>query len=364
MRDTVHVVAAADPATLDTLHMPGVAQNQPVGRVTPLPSSFASGQASYSSVPPGTNAAVSIRGEAAGVWSKNGGGVFPSSVSFVPTRESGEVSASWSGIAGQVPGTTGAINGQGTSGVSSEGARQRRSAKKRGRGNRGATLLVIALSCCLALLVLAGGGYWFYQINGVAPSSSSAPVAVATQNTYTVVEPVASIVPSPTATSRPTPRPTARPVPTTAPATAPTSTGVSQLIVVSISKQRLTAYSGNKVMMTTLVTTGMPALYTPEGTYHIINRIANAMFTSPWPKSSPYYYAPIHVNYGLRLTWSGIYLHDATWRSAFGPGTNVPHRDPVYGEETGSHGCVEIPLSKMTWLYNWAENGIAVEVVN
>lgn len=116
--------------------------------------------------------------------------------------------------------------------------------------------------------------------------------------------------------------------------------------------------------MTTLVTTGMPTLYTPEGTYHIIGRIANAMFYSPWPSSSPNYYAPIHVNYGLQLTKSGIYLHDATWRSVFGPGTNIPHNDPVYGQETGSHGCVEMPVQAMGLLYKWALNGIVVAVVN
>ncbi|HEX7734678.1 MAG TPA: L,D-transpeptidase [Ktedonobacteraceae bacterium] len=95
-----------------------------------------------------------------------------------------------------------------------------------------------------------------------------------------------------------------------------------------------------------------------------MGRVANAMFYSPWPASSPYYYAPIHVNYGLQLTSSGIYLHDATWRSVFGPGTNVPHKGPVYGPSTGSHGCVELPLQAMRWLYNWAPNGIAVAVIN
>jgi lipoprotein-anchoring transpeptidase ErfK/SrfK len=136
------------------------------------------------------------------------------------------------------------------------------------------------------------------------------------------------------------------------------------LIIVSISQQKLTAYDHGKAVFTSLVTTGMPALYTPEGTYHILSRAANTMFYSPWPKGSPYYYAPLHINYALQMTASGIYLHDATWRSVFGPGTNVPHKDPVYGEETGSHGCVELPVTAMKWLYNWAHLGMSVEVVN
>ena len=238
--------------------------------------------------------------------------------------------------------------------------RPRKQTQKRKRKSRGTILLVVAVSCCLCFLLLADRGHWFSQVHGVVSSSSPAPVTTATQTTYTIVEAVSTPAPSPIAPSKSTPNPSQSAVP----ATAPAQTSGYQLIVVSISKQNLTAYSGNKVVMTTLVTTGMPALYTPEGTYHIINRITNTMFTSPWPKSSPYYYAPIHVNYGLRLTWSGIYLHDATWRSVFGPGTNVPHQDPVYGGETGSHGCVELPLAKMVWLYKWAKNGITVKVVN
>lgn len=236
--------------------------------------------------------------------------------------------------------------------------------KKQKRRGRGVVTFFMTVSCCLCLLVLSGGGYWFFHLRGTSPSS--VPATLPTQTTYTLTSAAPTVAPTaipataiPTATLAPSP--TA--VPTLSPVPLPWQTN-SSLIVVSITKQRLTAYANGKALLTTLVTTGMPDLYTPEGTYHIIGRIANTMFTSPWPPGSPYYYAPIHVNYGLQLTSSGIYLHDATWRSVFGPGTNVPHTDPVYGKQTGSHGCVELPLQAMSWLYQWAPGGIAVAVVD
>ncbi len=107
----------------------------------------------------------------------------------------------------------------------------------------------------------------------------------------------------------------------------------------------------------------MPQLYTPTGTWHIYRKLRNVTFISPWPKGSPYYYPPEHVNYALDYD-GALYLHDATWRSVFGPGTNVPHKDPKFGWETGSHGCVNLPLAAAQWLYNWAPLGTTVRVVN
>lgn len=137
-----------------------------------------------------------------------------------------------------------------------------------------------------------------------------------------------------------------------------------KVIVVSLAKQALVAYDNGQQVFTTLVTTGMPQLRTPTGTFHIFRKITNVTFTSPWPQGSPYYYSPEHVNFAMQITSGGIYLHDATWRSVFGPGTNVPHYDPQFGEITGSHGCVNLPLSSAQWLYNWATLGTTVEIVN
>lgn len=233
-------------------------------------------------------------------------------------------------------------------------ARAQGQSKKRNRRKRGNLILATMMGLCLCALLLAGSGYWFFHSHAAASSSSAQTIHTG------VTDPTTIPTTAPTVAATTAPSPTA--VPVLSPVPLPWQTD-AQIIVVSIGEQRLTAYVNGQPKMTTLVTTGMPDLYTPEQVYHIIGRVADIPFISPWPKGSPYYYAPLHVNYGLQLTASGIYLHDATWRSEFGPGTNVPHNDPVYGQETGSHGCVELPLSTMKWLYNWAENGIVVDVV-
>lgn len=136
------------------------------------------------------------------------------------------------------------------------------------------------------------------------------------------------------------------------------------LIVVSLSKQILHAYLNGRLVYTTLVTTGMRGLETPTGTWQVYGKVTNVIFHSPWPPGSPYYYKPEFVHYVLEYDAPYIYLHDATWRSVFGPGTQYPHKDPKFGNETGSHGCVDMPLNAAAWLYNWAPIGTTVQVVN
>jgi hypothetical protein len=133
-------------------------------------------------------------------------------------------------------------------------------------------------------------------------------------------------------------------------------------IVVDLSQQRLTAYDGNKVVLTTLVTTGNPKLPTPTGTFHVMAKFHPYKFISPWPKSSPYYYAPSKVQYALLFKAGGYFLHDAPWRSVFGPGSNTVIGTPGQNY-TGTHGCVNLPSAAEQQLYAWADIGTVVQVV-
>ena len=130
-------------------------------------------------------------------------------------------------------------------------------------------------------------------------------------------------------------------------------------IVVSLSQQRLWAYNGNKLVLTTLVTTGNKVLPTPTGLFHVIFKRSPFTFISPWPKGSPYYYKPTHATYVLYFREGGFYIHDASWRSVFGPGSNAATGTP--GDNyTGTHGCVNVPSNVMVQLYTWAMPGTAV----
>ena len=142
---------------------------------------------------------------------------------------------------------------------------------------------------------------------------------------------------------------------------APTTQG--KLILVSIAKQWLWAYQDGVQVFDTPITTAQPGLVTPTGTYHIFSHLHPTTFYSPWPPGSPYYYPPTHINYAMGWREGGFFLHDAYWRTVYGPGTNVPHQDPVTGWQTGTHGCVTGPLDAIIWLYNWAPNGTTFQVV-
>jgi lipoprotein-anchoring transpeptidase ErfK/SrfK len=82
---------------------------------------------------------------------------------------------------------------------------------------------------------------------------------------------------------------------------------------------------------------------------------------SPFPKGSQYYYNPTHINYGMVYSDYGYIVHDAWWRSWFGKYSNLPHYDPI-SFNNGSHGCVNVPLSDMAWLFQWASYGTPVLV--
>jgi hypothetical protein len=132
-------------------------------------------------------------------------------------------------------------------------------------------------------------------------------------------------------------------------------------IIVSLSQQTLYAYNGIHLDLRTYVTTGNPSLPTPAGHYTILEKLHPFEFISPWPPGSPYWYAPSWTQFAMLFRDGGYFLHDAPWRSAFGPGTNGPGQPGTnYG---GTHGCVNIPPTAMTFLWNWSPVGTPVDVV-
>jgi hypothetical protein len=134
-------------------------------------------------------------------------------------------------------------------------------------------------------------------------------------------------------------------------------------IVVHLSTQSMQVFDGNTLLRTTLVTTGNQHLPTPGGVWHIGAKYHPYRFLSPWKKGSPFWYPTTSVSYALGFHSGGYFIHDATWRSVFGPGTNSSPGLPGSGVYAGSHGCIELPLDVGTWLYGWASYGTVVDVV-
>jgi len=129
--------------------------------------------------------------------------------------------------------------------------------------------------------------------------------------------------------------------------------GVGKVIVISLSRQVLTAYQDGNAILTTFVATGRPQLPTPPGVYHIFARYSPYEMISPWGYGSPWWYPPSWTNWAMEFIRGGYFIHDAPWRSWYGPGANLYN---------GTHGCVNVPYSPMATLWNWAPIGTTVVV--
>lgn len=226
-----------------------------------------------------------------------------------------------------------------------------------------------------------------------SPVSQTAPTPTYSQDIIPSPTATATFIASPTAAPSPTakPAPTAKPSPTAkpAPATPPAPLASGRVILVSLARQRLYAYQDGALAFTFTVETGRAELPTPTGVYHVflkqcsdlrwtsnsgpttshnVNCVEHngdghqAMFVSPWPKGSPNWYAPTHINYAMEFKEGGFYLHDAWWHVAFGPGANVPHQLADGTWETGSHGCVGMRIPDAERLYAWTTIGVPVYV--
>ena len=67
-------------------------------------------------------------------------------------------------------------------------------------------------------------------------------------------------------------------------------------------------------------------------------------------KNDPEYYNISNVEYALRVTYSGEFLHAAPWSVGDQGSANV------------SHGCVGMSAADAAWLYNLTKRGDVVEV--
>ena len=71
----------------------------------------------------------------------------------------------------------------------------------------------------------------------------------------------------------------------------------------------------------------------------------------PLPNGKPSYLTP--VSYWMRVTWSGIGFHDATWQSSFGGSRYLTN---------GSHGCVNMPLNAAKTVYENIDKSMPIIV--
>ncbi len=125
-----------------------------------------------------------------------------------------------------------------------------------------------------------------------------------------------------------------------------------KVMVVSLREQTARMYQDGKLVNSFSVTTGAPDLPSAPGINCTSGAVKGQLMVSPDPPGSPDYYVPTPVLYGIYYHNYGLEIHDAWWRSEFGPMTNLPHHDPA-AFNRGSHGCINIPKDNMPWLFDW-----------
>jgi len=121
---------------------------------------------------------------------------------------------------------------------------------------------------------------------------------------------------------------------------SPAAPTTGKWIEVNVRTQTLTAWEGNRRVLHTSVSTGLPRTPTVLGTFRIYlklrsQRMVGPGYNLPGVPWVMYFYA-------------GYALHGTYWHNNFG--------HPM------SHGCVNMRTSDAKWLYNWAPMGTIVKV--
>ena len=118
--------------------------------------------------------------------------------------------------------------------------------------------------------------------------------------------------------------------------------GRSLILVASASNHHMQVYKEGKLYATWPISTGRPGHDTPNGTYLSIEK------ANPQHMVGPDY--DLMVPYSVRFTWSGDFVHAASWSVGSQGFVNV------------SHGCVNVGPSNAALYYSWSIPGDPVTV--
>lgn len=118
-------------------------------------------------------------------------------------------------------------------------------------------------------------------------------------------------------------------------------------IEVSIDRQWLYAYEGDFVVLDAPISTGRNGFETPRGSFTVYSKLR--FQTMRGTAGGETWNVP-DVPHVMYFREGGYAIHGTYWHNSFGTGARL------------SHGCVNLPLDKAAWLYEWAPIGTPVIV--
>jgi len=130
--------------------------------------------------------------------------------------------------------------------------------------------------------------------------------------------------------------------------------GESQISTVDIANHTMVVSRGGEVVRRVPITTGKPGWDTRNGVKVIMSKDREVVMDAASidvDQDDPEYYR-LDVEYAMRITWSGEYLHAAPWSVRY------------QGKDNVSHGCTGMSMENATWFYNSSKIGDVVEYVN
>lgn len=120
-------------------------------------------------------------------------------------------------------------------------------------------------------------------------------------------------------------------------------------VEVDIMNQMMLIYINGKLVIETPIVTGSPKTETIPGAYQVIEKKQNTVLTGYNKHLERAYQQP--VDYWIAFDTQGQGIHDAKWQSVFGGQTYL---------FSGSLGCINVPPSKMSKIYEAIYLGMPV----
>jgi|SRR5271157_288036 len=113
-----------------------------------------------------------------------------------------------------------------------------------------------------------------------------------------------------------------------------------RFLYVNLAQQTLSVYEGCKLIFATLISSGADPLPTYAGQFNILYKVDYTTLQPPQGSIAQYYLegVPDFMSYYYNLGFHGAYWHDNFGAPA-------------------SHGCINLSLTDIRWLYAWVHTG-------